>query len=329
MRDGIGETATAISDLRAIVRPAVTAKLIWHPAHLRYGEAPGFSDSRIRRYLSYGIERRRWWQIIGHSLYWPAKLWLVPRAGLKWEIFVISSRRDSFWALMVAVAAKLRGVPLTIHDYRFFPRSQGLLYRWLESLGRPNPVEDASDALKSNSGKGSGTETAVSSHLVFYQNFRKERAVPRAIVYGDFEDVALWSRVKRACDLVKQKYPRTEFLIPCMTEPDSDLYRVANESIMVKIIESESDLLLLFEQADILVLLSGGGFNDVFRWRAAAAGYPVIVNGSEHHSSGSILADSIVVSNNNPVTMAEAIIRLVDDDKYYQNFVSSGQIPGK
>ena len=327
MSDGTGETAAAISDLRAVAQPALTAKLVWHPAHFRYGEALKFSSSKIKRYhLSYGIKKRGWWQIIGRGLYWPVKVWLAPRAGLSWEIFVISGRRDSLWALTVAVVARLRGVPLIIHDYRFFLKPQRFLSRWLESVGQSNLLKDTSDALEPNGRERNDAETAAFSPLVSYQNFRKKRAVPRVIVYGDFEDAVLWSEIKRAHDLVKQKYPRTEFLIPLLTEFDDRLHRTADDPIMTRVIESESDLLLLFEQADVLVLLSRGGFNDVFRRRAAAAGYPVIVNGFEYHSSDSVPTGSVTISRNSPVAMADAIIRLVDDDTYYRSFVPSGQV---
>jgi len=310
MKDGISGASATIPDVGGIPRPVIATKLIWYPLNFRYEEVTKFTGEGIRYYLPYGIDGKRWWRAVASSLYWPVKLCLTPRGRLGWEVFIACNRRDSFWALTLTISAKLRGIPLVVHDYRFLSKSPGFLCRLFEFPVQSNTVKDMS-----------------APHLIFYQNFRKKRAVPKVIVYGDHEDLALWSVVKRTCNLVKQKYPRTEFVIPFMVEPDDDLYRIAKGSIITKSIQSESDLLQLFEQADILVLLSKGGFNDVFSQRAETAGYPVIINGAEYGLENMKPIYPIAVSYNNPVAMAEAIIKLVDNDKYYQSFSLFSQVP--
>jgi len=93
----------------------------------------------------------------------------------------------------------------------------------------------------------------------------------------------------------------------------------ANHSLYTAIIKDEESLRGLFEKGDSVLLTSPGGLAGSFRARAAAAGYPVIVNGFECPGNN---PNIIMVTRDSYSRLAEAIIRLVDDDNHYRSFSS-------
>jgi hypothetical protein len=147
----------------------------------------------------------------------------------------------------------------------------------------------------------------------------KTSAVPVVIVCGDFGSHRIVSLARRAHDLVKQKYPRTEFylLSPVIGDEADPVYLEEEQSFRVITPMSHNDLRSLYEQADTLVLLSSGGLNRDWLVRAFAAGYPVVSNGPLLGKDDSRI---IAVPRDSYSGLAEAVIRLVDDADHYRSF---------
>ncbi len=86
--------------------------------------------------------------------------------------------------------------------------------------------------------------------------------------------------------------------------------------------QGQDELLALFREGDVLILLSVGGLNQCLIRRARAAGYPIITNGIDYSSAGMPPLSIIMVPRDSYGGLADAVIRLVDDEEYYRRFGS-------
>ena len=154
-----------------------------------------------------------------------------------------------------------------------------------------------------------------------YGALKKKQAVPRVIAYGDFEDGRIVSLVYRVHELVKRKYPRTEFFLTSFSAGQS--LDPADMSLRVSSPQTEKELWGLFSEADVVMLLSPGGVNRMFLARALAAGYPVIANGLDYSAADPGGRRIVTIPRDSYSSLADAVISLVDDDAYYRSFAGT------
>jgi hypothetical protein len=239
------------------------------------------------------------------------------------EIYHVSDRGDQPFVLAAAVVCVLRGIPFQWHDLSFgYFRGQ----RWRRAL---RALLLDSPAMPGDSAGGSGTERRPDEKIgnlsgtdkEAYQSMRKSRAVPRLLVYGDLENETVLFLVRRTYELVKQKYPRTEFTVMSLTS----LHDFRHESagpVDITEVSSEPALKVLFEASDTVLLLSPGGMNELLLRRAIESGYPVIVNGfgAKEGPFSTIIVSAIRDSYS---SLAGAIVQLADDEMNYRRFAAN------
>jgi hypothetical protein len=158
--------------------------------------------------------------------------------------------------------------------------------------------------------------------LTAYRNYTKKRSVPHVLVYGDFDDSKTRSQVARAYDLVKQKYPRTEFRLvaPALIGRYESPGDKTNGSFVFCYPRTEQDMQKLFSEADTLMLVSAGGINRHFISRARAAGHPVIVSDLDYSGGDTAGYACLSTPRGSYTDLAQAVISLVDDETYYRSF---------
>jgi hypothetical protein len=222
-------------------------------------------------------------------------------------IFHFDDTGNRVFTLAGAAYCALRGVPTVWHDHGFGDDKNQRWRRAMHSLCRT--ADEASTKM---------TDAAVLPELAEYQKMRKSRAVPRAIIYGDFDNETVRFLVRKMFELVKHKYPRTEFSLLSLTNPGRK-WLDDGEEVTVRAPRSREEMQGLFRDADMVVLLSAGGLNDFFARRAEAAGYPVIINGKKLFS-GQEKTRHIKAIRDSYSSLADEIIKLADDEAYYRRF---------
>jgi hypothetical protein len=298
---------------RLVVSPQGSDGWDWRPA----GDAQSY-------HLLYRRQRGVWGTMTGVCSMLVRLVRLAPVSeGI--ELYLFSSRRDRWFVLAAAITGRILGTPVTLHDYAFRP-------------GDEDRIQDASYQLCSRLELGDATATIPDGIPIScvtyrldapnrerYAALQKSRSVPRVLVYGDFEQQRNWALAERAHDMIKQKYPRTEFILTSLTSTatGSGRHGEAEHSLTRRDCRSEDDLFSVFEQADIVLLLSSGGLNRCFACRAAAAGYPLICNGFAYPSGECPAANVITVDRDSYSGLADAIVRLVDDETYYRRLAAS------
>jgi hypothetical protein len=238
------------------------------------------------------------------------------------DFFLLSEARIKKSVMTAMIMARLLGISIHFHDYRFRTERGEKLARTIYplcdrlELGDPAAVPEGAAIPSSISFRQEDDDFEA------YRELAKVRAVPKVVVYGDFESRRIISLVRRAHEAIKQKYPRTEFVLATMTKLpegciDQDTF---DGSVAMMAIDSEAGFRACLTEADTLMLLSPGGLNQCLMARARAAGYPVIVNGFDYPD----MRPSVIrVDRGSYSGLADAVIRLVDDDEYYRGFASN------
>jgi hypothetical protein len=272
---------------------------------LEYGEASGKKRREIKSLVEFAISLIR----------------LVPVCS-RIDLYIFSEYRIYRYAVLTIILSRLLGIKVILHDYRFCTGKSFRFSRLLHSLCHRLDIGDVSAPLDDSVFPRRLSIRAEANNLEAYNEFAEKKAVPRVIVYGDFDDSRIISLAKRTHDLVKQKYPRTEFLLVSLSSgrKGGEFRKRGDNSISMKIPKSEDELVSIFEESDILLLLSPGGLNRYFMVRARASGYPIISNGIDYSPA---FGRGIVVDRDSYSGLADAVIRLVDDEAYYQSFMAS------
>jgi len=297
-------------------------RLVVYPANLIYREllpACGdgqFSDTYFLKYAS-GLGSQPL-DRVGYLRFIFSLLKILPLC-LQVDLHLIAVRGGALYVMTAVIAARLFGIAISLHDYRFKSGREGKLSSLIYPLCRRLEMGDISAV---SGGMNFRPDLVFRNDLIDparYLKYAKDRAIPRVILYGDFEEPKTISLAKRTHELVKQKYPRAEFIMASFTSSTKNLNLPVNsdQSLYTAAIENDGSLERLFEKADSVMLLSPGGLNRSFRMRARAAGYPVIINGFECAGSDS---DVISVTRDSYSRLADAVIGLVDDDDYYRSF---------
>ncbi|MDD4052599.1 MAG: hypothetical protein PHR28_11970 [candidate division Zixibacteria bacterium] len=251
------------------------------------------------------------------------KVWRLLEGCNRVDLFFLSPKLDWPTVYAAAVICRLKGVPPILHDFSFHDETAVRRRRLLQSLC-------ATSGDSAGGGSGVCTDDFVASALRsfgqnrgYYRRARKDRAVPHVIIVSDGENGRMMALAKRAFGLVKQKYPRTEFILAAVTEGGISPDDAADGAISRRVVAGEDDLASLFGESDIAVFLSSGGINELFVARARAAGFPVIANGFGFAVDSGSSVRPVVIPRDSYSALAEAIIRLVDDDVYYRSFVTA------
>jgi hypothetical protein len=225
------------------------------------------------------------------------------------DLYLMSRRQDRLPLLTAAIACRMKGVSIVFHDWSFGDEPGSL--RLLHSVCQPAAMDGAPSDLAIADGPEQRSR---------YDRLKKDRAVPKVIVCGDYEDRHVVSLARRVYDLVKQKYPRTEFALVSPLDWRRQAGESANESFSWIAPKDEDDLLAVYTPADILMLLSPGRISRLYADRGYAAGYPIIVNGFDYGRPDDDRPAPIVVPRDSYSALAEAVIKLVDDEEYYRSF---------
>lgn len=310
--------------------PAVSAataaegdKLVLYPRRLRYREILTDTGSGDHcRYLPFspamGITGRNGWRTVQFL----RTLWRQLDRCDRLEIFFLSPRLDWPAVFTSAVISRLKGVPSVLHDLSFRDCAADHRLKMLRSLclssGEAGDVGDGDGA----DGVVAGMEWLSAPDGESYRRMRKDKAVPHVIVVGNEGNERMTALARRAFDLVKQKYPRTEFFMATVTENGVMVDGEIGGGLSRRVIAGEQEMKSLFAESDVVAFLSPGGINGLFAARAQAVGFPIIVNGFDLVGSSLSPARPVVIPRDSYSALAEAVIRLVDDDVYYRSFAS-------
>ena len=303
----------------------VSRRLVLYPSRLRFQDLIDEPEDHLysRSYfLEYGTSPAEPNNSIAAKFRFMASLFKTLPVSSRVQLHLFSAKQDRLYTLITIVAAGLMGIPVDLHDYRFISNRNLKLSRIIYPLVRRLELGDASGVHEAVSKAPSISFRSELAGLNQYRAFRHDRAVPKVLVYGDFERRKIISLAGRTHELIKQKYPRTEFMLVSMTA-DIENHIPADtfdRSVKIAIPRSEAEVQSFFSDADIVLLLSHGGLNRFMVMRARAAGHPVVTNGIDYPSHDSHIINVVRDSYSG---LAEAVIRLVDDEAYYRSFAKS------
>ena len=230
------------------------------------------------------------------------------------DIFMVPGSDNRLLMWLTAILTRLRGRFLILHDFNFYPERR---IDKISSLRRLADLLVFGDHCLVPEQIESSDKTALHREECpeGYDSFRKNIPVPRVLVFGDFETRSVRALISNAHDLIKQKYPRTEFILVNLLDGQRWPPENHNNSIRMETPENEKDLAALFKDADIMLLVSPGGLNPIFVSRSRGAGFPIITNGFLLSSNN---PPPVVVPRDSYNTIADEIIRMVDDENYYR-----------
>ncbi|MEZ5360162.1 MAG: hypothetical protein R3F48_15200 [Candidatus Zixiibacteriota bacterium] len=255
----------------------------------------------------------------------PGRIWRYLRFALSClrysfvtnaDVFVYSGGCGRVYGLMATILIRLFGGRVTIHDYRFhdevFQRSR------LRSLGRQIEFGVLPEHIPADS---KHKRISCRSEIIpdaLYDIPAKSQAAPKVFVYGDFARNRVVSLARRVHDLVKQKYPRTEFVLVGLFPEEltaighaTGIYSIRAESPA-----SETELAKVISDSDIGLFLSPGGLTRFYSLRAMRAHIPLFTNGFslENYDKDS---REYVATRDSYSDIAAKIVALVDDPELY------------
>ena len=303
--------------LSASARETAGATLVVSPENLNYaGILDNHHPGRNRYFIEYADSGGEWLKLIRQLPFFLWRLLKILSACKNVELYLFSPRIDGPFIMAAAALARLIGRPVRLYDYRFRNDHPGRLETILQSFCSEIVYGDIS-GLTANENIEPGISFRIESiEAPDYNRLQKKRAVPRVLVYGDFTDEKTITLIRRTHDLVKRKYPRTEFILSTLLDMDS--FESSDNSLRIKSLVSEKDMADLLDSSDIMMLISPGGGNRLFGFRAARAGYPIITNGFEFFYS--LGTDPVIASRDSYSALADAVTRMVDDEEYYRGF---------
>ncbi len=319
------EKLAATGTGRPMVMPRETAegRLVIYPGRLRYRELlrKRFPRKKVKAYyleIGYGnitVLGRLW-----NRLKYLFQLFRYLDACREVDLCVFSYGADMFPAFLTAAICRLKGRSVVLHDFSFPSSSKSRWACLMDSLCRHRVIADPTALPDKEPPARNVTLRVFCDDLAAYRMFQKDRAVPRVIVYGNFENRLVLSLAGRTHDLIKEKYPRTEFVLVSLTDSDNIRTEVSATSIIMATPMTEDELRSIYSASDMVVLLSPGGVNRMFVRRAQAACFPIVTNGFEHSVISSSGRQSIVAVRDSYSSLAAEIIGLVDDEGYYRSF---------
>jgi hypothetical protein len=310
--------------VEAGLREQRPGRLVIAPAGLKYrqllhaADLSAQTDTYLLEYDNY--YKSAYGSIVGFLQYMFKLARLLPVCA-RVDFFLLSEAGVRASVMAAMVMARLLGIGVHFHDYRFRTERGEKLTRAIYPLCDRLELGDTAAVPDGAAIPSSITFRKEADDFEAYREFTKDRAVPRVVVYGDFESSRIISLVRRTHESIKQKYPRTEFVLAALTEQaegpvDPDTF---DGSVIMVAIDSEAGFRTCLAEADTVILLSPGGLNHSIMARARAAGFPIIVNGFDYPD---MRPNIIRVDRGSYSGLADAVIRLVDDDEHYRSFAA-------
>lgn len=232
------------------------------------------------------------------------------------DIFICSSGDGRVYGMIAAILVRLFGGCVTIHDYRFHDNLHGksklrTVAQRIEFGACPEQIPD-----DSRNKRISCRSESIPDAL--YDIPAKTKIAPNVFVYGDFERNRVVSLARRTHDLVKQKYPRTEFiLLGLFPEELTAIGHVTGiYSIRAESAENDAKMARLMSEADIGLFLTPGGLARYFCLRAIRARIPLFTNGftlSDYNED----PRQYVATRDSYSDIAGRIITLADNPELY------------
>ncbi|MFH1699159.1 MAG: glycosyltransferase [Candidatus Zixiibacteriota bacterium] len=237
------------------------------------------------------------------------------------EMYSFSNKLDFPILFILTMIGSLFGVRIILNDYCFNRNNENGKAWFLYCLSDLVRLGDRSRRIGKYLSSTIFVNSYESEDLSKYMRIPNVSIAPRVMIYGDFEHKKIIALINRAFDIVKQKYPRTEFILICPAFYDEEQMSVFRRKPTIEIVrpKDENDLRDLYSEADILAVLSSGGSNCYFIKRANAAGIPVILN-DKNYAQTNGNAKRILISRDSYSSLAGEIIKLVDDKEYYRTF---------
>jgi hypothetical protein len=236
------------------------------------------------------------------------------------HLYCLDRTLNASFVMVAAVFARLIGLPVIFHDYGFRHSGEDGRADTRPALFRHVEYGDDTGCRNDEGGIMNASFRYDPVDISRYREFEKKRAVPRVIVYGDLGRPGTISLAARTHEMVKQKYPRTEFFLVSLAEFDPEIVDEIGRSANFYFPRDEMEMQGLFSAADSVMLLSSGGVNRMFLSRARAAGFPVIVNGLEYPDGDRHGGAYLPVARDSYSGLADAVISLVDDEDHYRSF---------
>jgi len=280
------------------------------------GDEKSFRDYYIAFDSSGKSPGRRWRRGLGLI----GRLLRVAPVCHEMHVYCFDRTSDTGGVMTAAVFARLIGLPVVFHDYGFRRNGKDGHADTRPALFRHVEYGDGTAHLLQDGNSANRSYRYDPIDISCYRKFVKEAAVPRVIVYGDFGRPGMVSLAARTHELVKRKYPRTEFFLVSLADFESEIIEELGDSANFYSPRNETEMQGLFAEADCVMLLSPGGVNRMFISRARAAGFPVVVNGLDYPDNDQSGKSYISADRGSYSGLAEAVISLVDDDTYFRNF---------
>lgn len=304
-------------------RKNARGRMIVYPATIGFRDLirmPGDEKSFRNYYIAFDASGMSMGRRLRGGMEFLGRLLRVAPVCHEMHLYCFDRSSDADGVMMAAIFARLIGLPVVFHDYGFLCNGKDghadawpALFRHVE-YGDGTAGRDYAAAAPNRSYRYDPVDISC------YRKFAKDTAVPRVIVYGDFGRPGIISLAARCHDMVKQKYPRTEFYLVSLAESDSGGYDELGESANFYSPRNDMEMQGLFAEADCVMLLSPGGVNRMFISRARAAGFPVVVNGLEYSDLDRGGGRYLAAARGSYSGLAGAVISLVDDEDHYRSF---------
>jgi len=309
--------------LRAAQRETAAGRLIVYPDNLTFSPVLGSGESTSKSpvyYLRYGVRGNRPFDTIPKVFSFMRRLLRVLDACKHVDLYLLSDRANQAYSVATAALCRLKGIPVTLHNYGFCHGPVRQCNRLVRSIVHHMIQDDSSPGEHDHPYLSEYVYRIDTGDMTPYRRMNKTRAIPKVLVYGDFEWPGVISLARRAHALIQQKYPRTEFKLVSLMSGVRSLRDDDPRSMTMDFPGDDNDMQALFRDADILMVLSPGGLNRMVIRRAEAAGYPIIINGigrfAEH-------GRYIFVPRDSYGALADAVIRLVDDEAVYRSHAAA------
>ncbi len=238
-------------------------------------------------------------------------------------VLICRSGQSRVYTLLALAFGRIYGKKIMLHDYRFEHLTEGEKKSNLHSLSRRIEFGTGISSIpKSLEDNIVSCRHEVIDESAFRGNIKKQ-AVPTVIVSGDFQKNRVVSLVFRTHELVKQKYPRTQFILVDMFPESMSAYVHYKNTHSFRFVSPQSfaELDEIYSGADMQVIATSRGLSQLFTRRAQASHYPIITNGFT--LPGYLLPEEqYVASRDSYSELASRILTFVDCPEAYQGYMA-------
>lgn len=303
-------------------RKSIRGRIVVFPATIRFRDLirlPENDKSFRNYYVAFDASGESVGRRLRGEIGFLARLIRLAPLCHEMQLYCLDRKTDGAFVMIAAVVARVVGLPVIFHDYGFCrPRGSRRAFSRPAFFRHVEYGDTTADKFDCDIPSVSFRYDSID--ISCYRKWAKQTAVPRIIVYGDFGDPKAVTLVTKTHEMVKRKYPRTEFFLVSLTDFGPEEIAEVDGSVNFYSPRSEEEMQGLFSEADGVMLLTPGGLNRLFVARARATGYPVIINGLDYFDIDDDKGRYIPASRGSYSELAEAVISLVDDETYYRSF---------